>query len=145
MHERERTRRQDTMVKNNQKRHRVGPSLERLFRSLGHWCGMIAVAVIVSGFLAGANAGEPPKPATDASKVAGSKEAPLVVWNQAITVFRSSFAGLSAEQRAAQAAERIQALPLGSESAEIKVEPATIGREAGRSAERRERKAGERA
>src|SRR5262245_40755207 len=142
MHEQEKTRRQDTMLENNQKRYRVGSGLEGLFRALG---GMIAVAVIVSGFLAGAIAGEPPKAATDASKVAGPKEAPLVVWNQAIAVFRSSFAGLSAEQRAAQAAERIQALPLGSESAEIKVEPATIGREAGRSAERRERKAGERA
>src|SRR5499426_3284295 len=92
---------------------------------------MIAVAFIVSGFLSGAIAGEPPKGATDASKVAGPKEAPLVVWNQAITVFRSSFAGLSPEQRAAQAAERIQALPLGSESAEIKFEPAKIGAEEG--------------
>jgi hypothetical protein len=54
-----------------------------------------------------------------------------VVWNQAITVFRSSFAGLSAEQRAAQAADRMQALPLGSESAEIKFEPAKIGAEEG--------------
>jgi hypothetical protein len=92
---------------------------------------MIAVAFIVSGFLSGAIAGEPPKTATDASKATAPKEAPLVVWNQAVTVFRSSFAGLNAEQRAAQAAERIQALPLGSESAEIKFEPAKIGTEEG--------------
>jgi len=131
MHEQEKTTRQDTMLGDNQKKDRRGPGLERLFRSIGHWRGMIAVAFIVFGFLSGAIAGEPPKPATDASKVAGSKEAPLVVWNQAITVFRSSFAGLSAEQRAAQAAERIQALPLGSESAEIKFEPAKIGAEEG--------------
>src|SRR5215510_7742621 len=119
------------MVGNNQKKDGVGPGLERLFRALGHWCGMIAVAVIVSGFFGGANAGEPPKAATDASKVARPKEAPLVVWSQAITVFRSSFAGLSAEQRATQAAERIQALPLGSESAEIKFEPVKMGAEEG--------------
>ena len=47
----------------------------------------------------------------------------LVVSNQPIAVFRASFGGLSAQERAAQATERIQALPLGSESAEIKVEP----------------------
>src|SRR5215831_1788590 len=119
------------MLEDNQKTDRLDPGLECLFRSLGHWCAVIAVAVIVSGFLAGAIAGEPPKAATDASKVAGPKEAPLVVWNQAITVFRSSFAGLSAEQRAAQAAERIEALPLGSESAEIKFEPVKVGAEEG--------------
>jgi small-conductance mechanosensitive channel len=119
------------MLGDNHKKDRVGPGREHLFRSLGHWCGMIAVAFIVSGFLSGAIAGEAPKGATDASKVAAPKEAPLVVWNQAITVFRSSFAGLSAEQRAAQAAARIEALPLGSESAEIKFEPAKIGAEEG--------------
>ena len=35
------------------------------------------------------------------------------------------------QERAAQATERIQALPLGSESAEIKVEPVKIGAEEG--------------
>jgi hypothetical protein len=63
--------------------------------------------------------------------VAAPKEATLVVWSPAITVFRSSFAGLNAQERAAQAAERIQALPLGSESAEIKVEPVKIVAEEG--------------
>ena len=119
------------MLGDNQKKDRVSPGLERLFRFLGHWCGMIAVAFIVSGLLSGAIASEPPKGATDASKVPGPKGAPLVVWNQAITVFRSSFAGLSAQERAVQAAERMEALPLGSESAEIKFEPAKIGAEEG--------------
>ena len=59
------------------------------------------------------------------------KEATLVVWDQAITVFRSSFAGLNAQQRAAQAAERIQALPIGTDSGAIKVEPVKLGAEEG--------------
>ena len=88
-------------------------------------------ALVISGFASGAIAAEPTKPAAEASKVAVPKEATLVVWNQAITVFRSSFAGLNAQERAAQAAERIQALPLGSESAEIKFEPVKIGAEEG--------------
>jgi small-conductance mechanosensitive channel len=70
------------------------------------------------------------KPA-EISKVSAPKEAPLVLWNQPITTFRSSFAGQNPQERAAQAAERIQALPLGSESAEIKFEPAKIGNEEG--------------
>ena len=97
---------------------------------LAPWFSVIAAVLIALGFASGAIAAEQAKPA-EVPKVAAPKEAPLVVWNQAITVFRSSFAGLSAEQRAAQAAERIQALPLGSESAEIKFEPAKIGAEEG--------------
>src|SRR5262245_34799746 len=89
--EQEKTRRQGTMLEDNQKTDRLGPGLIRLFGSLGHWYAVIAVAFIASGFLSSAIAGEPPKAATDASKVARPKEAPLVVWNQAIAVFRSSF------------------------------------------------------
>jgi small-conductance mechanosensitive channel len=77
------------------------------------------------------SAAEKPEAQPDAAKAAAPKEAPLVLWNQPITVFRSSFAGQNAQERAAQAAERIQALPVGSESAEIKFEPAKIGAEEG--------------
>ena len=92
---------------------------------------LVVGALVICGFACGAMAAEPTKAAAEASKVAVPKEATLVIWNQAITVFRSSFAGLNAQERAAQATERIQALPLGSESAEIKVEPVKIGAEEG--------------
>src|SRR5262245_34659189 len=95
------------------------------------WFRVIAGALAIWCLASDAMAAETTKPAPEASKAAAPKEAPLVVWNQAITVFRSSFAGLSAQERAVQAAERIQALPLGSESAEIKFEPAKIGAEEG--------------
>ena len=103
----------------------------RFFPSLHHWFRVIAGVLVLSSFAFGAVAGEPTKPAAEASKVAPPKEATLVVWNQAITSFRASFGGLNPQERAAQAAERIQALPLGSESAEIKVEPVKIGAEEG--------------
>ena len=92
---------------------------------------LVVGALVLCGFASGAMAAELTKPAAEASKVAAPKEATLVVWSQAITAFRSSFAGLNPQERVAQAAERIQALPLGSESAEIKVEPVKIGTEEG--------------
>ena len=91
-----------------------------------YWFRVIAGALVLSGCASGAIAAEAAKPA-EVSKVAAPKEAELVVWNQPITVFRASFAGLTPEERVAQAAERIQDLPLGIESAEIKFEPAKIG------------------
>ena len=93
---------------------------------LRYWFRVIAGALALSACASGAIAAEPAKPA-EVSKVAPPKEAELVVWNQPITLFRASFAGLTPEERVAQAAERIQDLPLGSESAEIKFEPAKIG------------------
>jgi small-conductance mechanosensitive channel len=96
-----------------------------------HRLWLVIGALVISGFASVVMAAESTKPAAEASKVAAPKEATLVVWSQAITVFRSSFAGLNAQERAAQAAERIQALPLGSESAEIKLEPVKIGAEEG--------------
>src|SRR4030095_10756876 len=93
---------------------------------LRDWFSVIAGALDLSGCASGAIAAEQAKPA-EVPKVAAPKGAELVVWNQPITLFRASFAGLSPEERAAQAAERIQDLPLGSESAEIKFEPAKIG------------------
>ena len=93
---------------------------------LRYWFRVFAGALALSACASGAIAAEPAKPA-EVSKVAAPKEAELVVWNQPITLFRASFAGLTPEERAAQAAERIQDLPLGSESAEIKFEPAKIG------------------
>ena len=92
---------------------------------------LVVGALVICGFASGAIGAESTKPAAEASKVAAPKEATLVVWKQAITVFRASFGGLDQQERAAQAAERIQALPLGSESAEIKVEPVKIGAEEG--------------
>src|SRR6266536_303745 len=92
---------------------------------------LVVGALVLCGFASGAMAAESTKPAAEASKAAAPKEATLVVWNQAITAFRSPFAGLNPQERVAQAAERIQALPLGSESAEIKVEPVKIGTEEG--------------
>ena len=88
---------------------------------------LVVGALVVCGFAAGAIAAEATGPAAEVSKVAPPKEAALVVWDQPITVFRSSVAGLNPQERAAQAAERIQALPLGSESAEIKFDPEKIG------------------
>src|SRR4029434_7956344 len=97
---------------------------------LRDWFSVIAAVLVLSGCASGATAAEAAKPA-EVSKVAAPKEAELVVWNQPITVFRASFAGLTPEDRAAQAAERIQDLPLGSESAELKFETAKIGAAAG--------------
>ena len=66
------------------------------------------------------------------SKVAAPKEATLVVWNQAYhgipRVFWRTQCHKSGRHKPT---ERIQALPLGSESAEIKVEPVKIGAEEG--------------
>jgi hypothetical protein len=76
-------------------------------------------------------AADKPEPAAEASKTAKPQEAALVIASQPITTFRASFGGLSPQERAAQATERIQALPPGSESAEIKVEPVKIGAEEG--------------
>jgi small-conductance mechanosensitive channel len=76
-------------------------------------------------------AGEAPRPAAEPTKGAPPQEAALVVASRPITVFRASFGGLSPQERVAQATERIQALTLGSESAEIKVEPSKIGAEEG--------------
>jgi small-conductance mechanosensitive channel len=76
-------------------------------------------------------AADKPEPASEASKTAKPQEAALVIASQPITTFRASFGGLSPQERAAQATERIQALPPGSESAEIKVEPVKIGAEEG--------------
>jgi small-conductance mechanosensitive channel len=87
---------------------------------------VIAGALVMCCFASGAIAAEAAKPA-EVSKAVAPKEAELVVWNQPITVFRASFAGLTPEERAAQAAERIQDLPFGSESAEIKFEPVKSG------------------
>ena len=61
-----------------------------------HWFRVIAAALILSGFVSGARAAEPVKPTAEAAKAAVPKEATLVVWDQPITVFRSSFAGLNA-------------------------------------------------
>ena len=96
----------------------------------GFWVAA-ALALAMCCVASVAIAAEATKPAAEIPKVAAPTEAPLVVWNQPITVFRSSFAGLSPQERAAQAAERIQALPLRSEGAEIKFEPAKIGAEEG--------------
>ena len=57
---------------------------------------LVVGALVICGFASGAMAAEPTKPAAEASKVAAPKEATLVVWNQAITSFRSSFGGLNA-------------------------------------------------
>jgi small-conductance mechanosensitive channel len=57
----------------------------------------------------------PSSPATPAggtpSAIVASTEAPLVVWNRTIFVFRSSFQQLSPAERAAGAKTRIEALP----------------------------------
>ena len=81
------------------------------------WMGAVIILCLTAVPI---SAAEKAQPAPDTSKASAPKEAPLVLWNQPITVFRSSFAGQNPQERAAQAAERIQALPLGSESAEIK-------------------------
>ena len=111
--------------------HHCYAARQRAFPRSWHWFRVIAGALALCGFACGAMAAEATKPAAEASKAAAPKEATLVVWNQAITVFHSSFAGLNPQERAAQAAERIQALPLGSEFAEIKIEPVKIGTEEG--------------
>ncbi len=96
----------------------------------GFWI-VAALALAMCCLASVAIAAEATKPAAEIPKAAAPTEAPLVVWNQPITVFRTSFAGLSPQERAAQAAERIQALPLKSEGAEIKFDPARIGAEEG--------------
>ncbi len=93
--------------------------------------GVMALALAMCRLASVTIAAEAIKPAAEIPKAAAPTEAPLVVWNQPITVFHSSFAGLSPQERAAQAAERIQALPLRSEGAEIRFEPAKIGAEEG--------------
>jgi small-conductance mechanosensitive channel len=96
----------------------------------GFWV-VAALALAMCCLASVAIAAEATKPAAEIPKAAAPTEAPLVVWNQPITVFRTSFAGLGPQERAAQAAERIQALPLKSEGVEIKFDPAKIGAEEG--------------
>jgi small-conductance mechanosensitive channel len=93
--------------------------------------GVAALALATCRLASVTIAAEATKPAAEIPKAAAPTEAPLVVWHQPITVFRSSFAGLSPQERAAEAAERIQALPLRSEGAELTFEPAKIGAEEG--------------
>jgi small-conductance mechanosensitive channel len=95
------------------------------FRS---WMGVLIICCLTAS---PTPAAEKAQPAPEISKASAPKEAPLVIGNQPVTVFRSSFAGQNPQERAAQAAERIEALPFGSESAEIKFEPAKIGNEEG--------------
>jgi small-conductance mechanosensitive channel len=92
------------------------------------WMGVLIIFCLTAVSI---SAAEKAQPAPEISKASAPIEAPLVLWNQPITVFRSSFAGRNPQERAAQAAERIQALPIGSEAAEIKFEPAKIGNEEG--------------
>src|SRR4029453_5922932 len=66
---------------------------------LRYWFRVIAGVLALSGCASGAIAAEGAKPA-EVSKVAPPKEAELVVWNQPITLFRASFAGLTPEERA---------------------------------------------
>ena len=108
-------------------------ALWRFFPRLGfrHGFHAIAAALIISVFTYGASAGEAPRSAAEPAKGVPPQEAALMVASRPITVFRASFGGLSPQERVAQATERIQALPLGSESAEIKVEPSKIGAEEG--------------
>jgi small-conductance mechanosensitive channel len=95
---------------------------------LWSWLAALMICCVATSPI---SAAEKPQPVAEISKASAPNEAPLVLWNQPITIFRSSFAGQNPQERAAQAAERIQALPLGSESAEIKFEPAKIGNEEG--------------
>jgi small-conductance mechanosensitive channel len=76
-------------------------------------------------------AAEKAEPAAEASKAAKPQEAALVIAGQPVTTFRVPFGGLGPQERAAQAAERIEALPLGGQFAEIKSEPAKVGAEEG--------------
>src|SRR5262245_31667251 len=83
----------------------------QLRRWLSAFWGALAICSLTADPI---SAAEKAPPAPDTSKASAPKEAPLVLWNQPITVFRFSFAGQNPQERAAQAAERIQALPLGS-------------------------------
>jgi small-conductance mechanosensitive channel len=105
--------------------------LWRIFARAGLRRGLwaLAAALVIGGFNCNTMAAEAPQP--EPSKAATAQEAALVVANQPITVFRASFGGLNPQERAAQATERIKALPLGSASAEVKVEPIKIGAEEG--------------
>ncbi|HXV83620.1 MAG TPA: mechanosensitive ion channel family protein [Candidatus Binatia bacterium] len=85
-------------------------------------CGLTVLPIV---------AAEKAQPTADPSKAAPPQEAALMVSSQPITVFRVPLAGQSPQERAAQATERILALPVGSESAEIKFEPMKIGAEQG--------------
>jgi small-conductance mechanosensitive channel len=96
------------------------------------WLWLVAGTLAIYGLrVLPIMAADKPEPAAEASKTAKPQEAALVIASQPITTFRASFGGLSPQERAAQATERIQALPPGSESAEIKVEPVKIGAEEG--------------
>lgn len=98
------------------------------FRRLWLVLGALAICVLTALPIVAAEKSER---AADPSKAAPPQEAALVVSSQPITVFRVSLAGLNPQERAAQAAERIEALPVGSESAEIMFEPIKIGAEQG--------------
>jgi small-conductance mechanosensitive channel len=64
-------------------------------------------------------------------KRGAAEEAALVLWGRPVALFRSPFEGLSPRDRVAAASARIQRLPPGAESAEIKIEEAKIGTAAG--------------
>src|SRR5512145_1047068 len=92
---------------------------------------LLRVATLLSALTISATAQGGEQTAGEGTKRAPNEKALLVVWNHPIAVFSSSFAGLPPRERAAQAAERIEALPVGSESGDIKLEQAKIGSEEG--------------
>jgi small-conductance mechanosensitive channel len=83
---------------------------------------LVGYFILLAGAVHGAEG-----PAQNAAKAPAAEDAALIVWNRPVTVFRSSFEGLIPRDRVVAASARIQTLPPGAESAEIKIEEVKIG------------------
>jgi small-conductance mechanosensitive channel len=88
-------------------------------RRLAWLSGAARVAAFVAVLSAGAGVA-----AAQGSPEGGT---PVVVWNREIVVIRAPYGGISVEERAAAAAERILALPADEPEYAVDVQPATLG------------------
>jgi small-conductance mechanosensitive channel len=72
-----------------------------------------------------------------AAGAAGAQDGPshepavLEIWNRPIATFRAPVGGVAPEQRAANARDRIDALPRGSEEADLSIHPGRVGTDEG--------------
>ena len=110
---------------------RTMPESARKVAMLKSWKGrqsLLAalVSLLVTAFTVLAVQNQPEVQAAETPAVGVGEEAPLVVWNRTIFVFRSAFEQRSPAQRASEAKARVEALPeFGPWTIEAK--PATIG------------------
>ncbi|MDM0014317.1 mechanosensitive ion channel family protein [Variovorax sp. J22P168] len=100
--------------------HGVAPWLAALLRRGVLWAALILVTWAAAGAASAADA-----PAAAIASAAASAEASLRVWNRPVFVFRTPMFGLTPQQRATRASERIAALPAAALTTPVEAAPIT--------------------